>query len=221
MAVVLYDMAHSPFCIPAAEILRAAGVTCERREIPNWDRSEILRLTNGAYYQVPVLAHDGNVVFESGTETQDVAHYLDRTFAGGNLFPTPLDGLQAIVIDFLENEVEARTFKLVDPSYIDSIKDVAARGMTIRHKERKFGRGCVEDWRRNAAGLRREADALLDRFEITLRHSRFLFGNQPVYSDFLLLGILGNLTFRGYNELSSEQRALSRWKKELESSKLR
>jgi glutathione S-transferase len=69
--------------------------------------------------------------------------------------------------------------------------------------------------------LRREADALLDRFEITLRHSRFLFGNQPVYSDFLLLGILGNLTFRGYNELSSEQRALSRWKKELESSKLR
>ena len=173
MAVVLYEMAHSPFCIPVAEILRAARVPFERREIPNWDRSEILRLTNGAYYQVPVIAHDDKLVFESGAATQDVAQYLDRTFAGGILFPASLDGLQAIVIDFLENEVEARTFKLVDPSYIDAIEDVPARGMTLRHKERKFGRGCVEDWRRGAGQLRREADALLHRFEITLRHSRF------------------------------------------------
>jgi glutathione S-transferase len=213
-------MAHSPFCIPAAAILRACGVEFARREIPNGDRSAILRLTGGAYYQVPVIEHDGKLVFESGADTQDVAHYLDRTFAQETLFPVRLDGLQAIVIDFLENEVEARTFKLVDPRYIDSLNDVAERGMIIRHKERKFGRGCVDDWRRNAAPMRAEADALLHRFEITLRHARFLFGDKPLYSDFLLLGILGNLTWRSYNELSTEQHALNRWKKELESSKL-
>jgi glutathione S-transferase len=216
MPVILYEMAHSPFCIPAAEILRASGVPFERREIPNWDRSEILRLTDGAYYQVPVLDHDGTLVFESGADTQDVARYLDRAFARGALFPPHLDGMQSIVLDFIENEVEARTFKLVDPSYIDAIPDVAARGMTIRHKERKFGRGCVAHWRRDAAALRAESDALLDRFEITLRHARFLFGDGPVYSDFLLLGIVGNLTWRGYNQLSPErQSALGRWREEL------
>ena len=216
MSVVLYEMAHSPFCIPIAQILRAAGTPFERREVPNWDRSEILRLTDGAYYQVPVLVHNGRIVFESGADTQDVARYVDATFAGSALFPAPLDGMQRIVIDFIENEVEGRTFKLVDPRYLDSIEDVASRGMVIRHKERKFGRGCVEEWRRTAPLIRAEADGLLARFEMTLRHSPFLFGAQPVYSDFLLFGILGNLTWRGYNALSSEQSALRRWVAELE-----
>lgn len=215
MSVVLYEMAHSPFCIPVLEILRASGATFERREVPNWDRSEILRLTNGAYYQVPVVVHDGRIVFESGAETQDVARYLDRMFAGETLFPPALEGLQSIVINFLENDVEGTTFKLVDPAYIDSIPDVAARGMVTRHKERKFGRGCVEEWRRTAPTLRAKADELLHRFELTLRHSQFLFGAQPVYSDFLLLGILGNLTFRGYNDLTPEQSALRRWMEEM------
>jgi glutathione S-transferase len=211
MSVTLYEMTHSPFCIPIAQALRACCIEFASHVIPNWDRSEILRLTGGAYYQVPVVVHDGRVVFESTGGSQDVPRYVDGTFAGGRLFPGRLDGLQAIVIDFIESEVEDRTFKLVDPQWLDSIDDVAARGMVIRHKERKYGRGCVEQWRRDAAQIRAEADRLLERFEITLRHSPFLFGETPVYSDFLLFGILGNLTYRDYNQLSRGQSALAKW----------
>ncbi|RYD78761.1 MAG: glutathione S-transferase family protein, partial [Verrucomicrobiaceae bacterium] len=180
--------------------------------VSNWDRSEILRLTKGAYYQVPVLVHGERVIFETGSATQDVAHYLDQQFAGGRLFPERLDGIQGIVIDYLENEVEGVTFRLADPYYLDTIPDVAERGMIIRHKERKFGRGCVEAWRQNAASLRAEADRLLERFELILRHSPFLFGDSPVYSDFLLFGILGNLTYEGWNQLNPQkQNALMKW----------
>ena len=211
MPTLIYEMAHSPFCIPITQMLYASGVQFEKREVPNWDRSDVIRVTGGTYYQVPVLVHDGRAIFESRSDSQDVARYVDRTFAGGVLFPKRLDGMQAIVCDFLENDVEGRTFKLVDPHYIDSIEDVVARTMVVRHKERKFGRGCVEQWRSDAAALRAEADDLLERFEITLRHSPFIFGEAPVYVDFLLFGIIGNLTFRGFNRLGEGQGALAAW----------
>jgi len=211
MSLIIYEMRHSPFCIPITQMLRAGGVQFESREVPNWDRSEIIRATNGAYYQVPLLIHDGRAIFESKADSQDVAHYVDNTFLHGRLFPKRLEGLQSIVIDFLENEVEARTFKLVDPPYLDTVDDAVARTMVVRHKERKFGRGCVEQWRRDAAIIRAEADELLHRFEVTLQHSPFVFGDAPVYTDFLLFGIIGNLTFRDYNRLHERQNALADW----------
>ena len=215
MSVVIYEMRHSPFCIPITQMLRAGGVEFDSREIPNWDRSEVIRLTKGAYYQVPLLLHDERAIFESQPDSQDVARYVDKTFLRSRLFPAPLEGLQAILIDFLENEVEARTFKLVDPPYLESVDDIVARAMVVRHKERKFGPGCIDQWRRDAPKIRAEADRLLQRFEVTLQHSPFLLGKSPVYSDFLLFGILGNLTFRGYNRLNESQQALGEWSERL------
>jgi glutathione S-transferase len=180
MSVTVYQMAYSPFCIPITAALRAAGVEFTTREIPNWDRSELLRLTNGAYYQVPVLEHDGRLVTESSAGSEDIAHYVDEHFAKGRLFPKRLDGLQQIVIEFLSDDVEFQTFRLLDPYTLDSITDPVQRGLFLRHKERKFGQGCVEQWRRNAGAIRAEADRLLARFEVTLSHSPFLFGDGPV-----------------------------------------
>ena len=211
MSLTIYQMAYSPFCIPITAALRACGVAFETREIPNWDRGELLRLTNGAYYQVPVLVHDGRIITESSGDSEDIAHYLDQHFAGGRLFPERLDGLQQIVIEFLSDDLEFQTFRLLDPYIRDSITDPIARGLYLRHKERKFGRGCVDQWRREAAAIRTEADRLLTRFEITLRHSPFLFGDTPVYSDFLLYGILGNLTYGGHHRLHPQHTSLAQW----------
>lgn len=215
MNLTVYEMAHSPYCIPITTALGACGVEFATREIPNWDRRELLRLTDGAYYQVPLLEHDGRLIFESGPDTLDVARYVDATFAGGRLFPSSLDGMQTIVVAHIENEIESRTFKLVDIHYVSSIADVAERGMVVRHKERRFGRGCLAQWSAEAGKIRAEADALLARFESTLRHSPFIFGDAPVYADFALFGILGNLTFRGWNHLSAEQSALAAWRERL------
>ena len=83
MKLTVYEMAHSPYCIPITAALRANEVEFATREVPNWDRSELLRLTGGDYYQVPLLDHDGRLVYESGAETLDVARYVDATFADG------------------------------------------------------------------------------------------------------------------------------------------
>ena len=112
MSVVLYQMAHSPYAVPIRQALTACGVTHETREVPNWDRQEVIKLTGGAYYQIPVLTHDGHVVFESGETSLQVARYIDTTWAKGCLFPENLAAPNLCLTEWIENEVEGCTFKL-------------------------------------------------------------------------------------------------------------
>jgi glutathione S-transferase len=211
MALSLHEMPHSPFCIPISRMLDAAGVPFDRVNVPNWDRRAVLELTGGRYYQVPVLVHDGRVIFESAGDSQDVARYVDHTFCGGRLFPKEQEGLQQILISHLENDVEGVTFRLTDIHYIPTIASVCERGMVIRHKERKFGPGCVDAWRRDQESLRAQAEGLLARFDGMLGGQHFLLGERPLYTDFLLYGIVGNYTFNGWNELPERMPALIEW----------
>lgn len=208
MSVVLYHMPHSPYAIPIRQALTACGVSFDAREVPNWDRSEIIRLTNGAYYQVPLLVHDGRTIYESSANSLDVARYVDVMWGRGRLFPEQYSAANLCLTEWIEDAVEAHTFKLADIHYIPVMEDVVARTMVVRHKERRFGRGCVEQWTRDAVSIRAELDALLARCETTLRHYPFLLGPAPVYADFALFGVLGNLCHHGWNQLSADQTAL-------------
>ena len=211
MRLAIYQLEHSPYCIPISRALGALGLEFEERNVANGDRREIIELTNGAYYQVPVLAHDGKVIFESAPASIDVARYVDKTFAGGRLFPSKVEGLQRIVIPYIEDNVESVTFKLVDPFYLREIEDPIERAMIRRHKERKFGPGCEEHWMQQHDALFSEAERLLQPFDISLGQGAFLFGDAPIYSDFALFGVLGNMTYRSYNSLPTSLANLRGW----------
>ena len=212
----VYQFAQSPFCIAVIQALRAGGIEPELVAVSNADRSELIRLTNGAYYQVPVLADGERLVFESGPDSQDIAAYLDEHYLDGRLFPARTRGWQWIVNRYLENEVENVTFKVCDAAVIPAIPDVVERTLLIRHKERKFGPGCVERWGRERANLLAEATHLLAPFEqILAEGGPFLFGTAPVYSDFLLFGLLGNLTFHDAAPFPAELPALRGWHERL------
>ncbi len=208
-------MAHSPYCIPITQALTACGVDFERVVVPNWDRGEVIRLTKGAYYQVPVLQHDDTLVYESSADSIDVARYVDTHFASGRLFPIEWAGIQEIVIDFIENDLELRSFKLVDPYYCDEIDDLENRIQVTRHKERRFGQGCVEQWRASRERIRAEFDELVTRFQASLMKKPFLFGDVPLYADFALYGVIGNLTFNNWNKLNENQTDLKEWAERL------
>ena len=213
--MTFFELPHSPYCLPIKRILQAAGQPFEIEDVPNWDRRKVIELTGGAYYQVPVLVHDGRVIFESGPDTNDVAQYVDATFAGGRLFPAKLAGLHNILVHYLDDEVEGATFRCTDAFYVDSIPDLVARTMVLRHKERKFGRGCVEQWKSQLESLRAGAEQHFARFDSRLAQTPFLLGDQPVYADFLLWGILGNYTWNGWNEIPGAMTALRGWRERL------
>ncbi len=211
MSVVLYQMAHSPYAIPIRQALTACGVVHETRDVQNWDRGEVIRLTEGSYYQIPLLVHEDRVVFETGGNSLDVARYVDATWAGGCLFPEELAAPNLCLTEWIEDALEGCAFKLADIHYVPAIDDIVDRTMVVRHKERKFGRGCIEQWAREADIIRSELDGLLSRCESTLKNSPFLLGTSPVYADFALFGVLGNLTYNGWNHLSADQIALQKF----------
>ena len=92
------------------------------------------------------------VIFEASPTSIDVARYVDRTFAGRTPLSVEFEGLQRIVISYIEDNVESVTFKLVDPLLPSAIsKTPIERAMVRRHKERKFGPGCEEHWLATAA----------------------------------------------------------------------
>jgi len=210
----IYQFAHSPFCIAIVQAVRAAGIEPELVNVSNADRSEIIRLTGGAYYQVPVLVDGDRIVYESSPESQDIAAYLDEQHLGGSLFPGRTTGWQAIINRYLENEVESVTFKVCDSALIPEMTDVVARTLIVRHKERKFGTGCVDAWVRERKNLIAEAVRLLCPFEQILSQAGgpFLFGGLPVYTDFLLFGIVENFTFEETTELPDELPAIKAWR---------
>ena len=218
MNLTVLGFPHSPFCIAIEKVLGSLGLSFTSQTIAAWDRSEILQLTDGRAYEVPLLVHEGAAICESSGDSQDIAGYLDRHFSHGRLFPDSIRGLHEIVLHYLEDEVEDTTFRLFDPFYIESISDVAVRGMLIRHKERKFGRDCVDRWRRDRSELMSEAERLLRPLdEMVQRTGAYLFGQEPVYADFLLSGILGNVTFSGFNEIPPGLTALRDFQARLDS----
>jgi glutathione S-transferase len=214
--ITVYQLAYSPYCIPVTTILRALGVDFATVNVTNSTRREIIELTGGAYYQVPVLVDEaagGCQVYESSGESQDVARYIDKYHAGGRLFPHQYEGLQSLILGHLENEVEDVTFRIGDPAYLDSIADLHERTLILRHKERKFGRGCFEQWRADRDALLANATRLLTPYEQMLTVNRFLLGDAPVYSDFLLLGILGHMTWNGNCQVPESLPALAEWQR--------
>ncbi len=215
MALKVYQMAHSPYCIPITASLEALGAGYEVAEVTPHTREEVIRRSGGRYYQVPMLEHDGELVMESSPDSIDIARYVDRRFAGGRLFPARIEAAHLPLVGQIENEFELAGFVLVDPFYLDAIDDVVARAMIVRHKERKFGAGCVEDWRARRGELFARFTDLLGPAERSLGEGPFLFGDAPVYADYALLGVIENVTYRGYNTLPAALGNIDRWRREL------
>lgn len=103
MSLTIYQMPHSPYCIPMTAALDGFGVSYEVINITPHTREEVIRRTDGAYYQVPLLDHDGELVMESTAESIDIARYVDQTFAGGRLFPAAIEAAQLPLVEHIEN----------------------------------------------------------------------------------------------------------------------
>jgi len=215
MSLTIYQMPHSPYCIPITRALAAFDVSFETIDITPHTREEVILASAGSYYQVPLLDHDGSLIMESSGDSIDIARYIDTSFAGGRLFPAAIEAAHLPLVAQIENEFELAGFILMDPLYIDHIDDLVARTMIIRHKERKFGAGCVDRWRLEHDDLFAHFVDLLGPSEVTLGGQVFLFGDAPVYADYALLGVVENVTYKGWNTLPEALENIARWQEAL------
>ena len=190
-------------------MLEYSGARHRVINIPPSDRSLIWKLSKQRYYQVPLVCDGQTVVFETGANSQVIAKYLDHKLNLG-LFPAEWDGLQTVLWGYIENDVEGLTFKLNDAHYrqVVSPKEQLAY---LRHKERKFGRGCLEEWRARQKPLVAELTGLLAPFESMLARRPFLLEARPRFIDFDLWGMLANFLYSGRYRLPAIHPKIQVW----------
>lgn len=217
--IELIQFPWSPFCLVQRRLLEFSGV---RFKITNLkltgDRSPVWKLTKGRYYAVPVIRDGRNVVFETGEDSQVIGKYLDQKLGLG-LFPAELEGEQSILWRYIENEIEALTFRLNDAHYREFVSKPDQLSY-IRHKERKFGRGCLDQWQADRKKLQAQLTERLLPFEEMLAYRPFLLGVRPRFVDFDLLGMLDNFLYSGRYQLPARHPQIQKWYRRLASAKL-
>lgn len=207
--IELIQFPWSPFCLVQTRILEYAGAPFKTLNIPSTNRSLVWKLSRQRYYQVPVLREGRTVVFETAEDSQVIAKYLDDRFGLG-LFPPALAGLQDLLWPVIETRIEEIAFRLNDIYYRQFVP-AGEQLDYLRHKERKFGQGCIERWRQEQGFLRSELARRLLPFEQMLGAHRFLLGNRPYFVDFDLYGMLGALLYTGRHRLPGVHPRLRRW----------
>jgi glutathione S-transferase len=207
--IELYQLPWSPFCLVQRRILEYAGARFKTINIPTNDRSVIWRVTRQRYYAVPILRDGKMVVFETEDYSQVLAKYLSTKF-DLNLFPRAFQGVDRLLWRFIEDEIEGSCFKLNDIYYQENVPKAQWLGF-IRHKERKFGRGCLEQWREQQPQLLERLTQQLVPFELMLQERPFLLRAEPHFIDFDLWGMLANFLYTGHYQLPAAHSRIKDW----------
>jgi len=213
--IELIQFPWSPFCFVQRFILDYSGAKFRITNLkrPN-DRAAIWKLTRGRYYGVPVIRDGRKVIIGDSEETQNLARYLNKKLRL-DLFPADREGLQFILSRYIENEIEAVTFRLND-IYHREFVPVDDLALFVRHKERKFGRGCLEHWKTQRQDWLQQLEEKLKPFEQILAHSEYLCGDRPLFVNFCLQGMIANFLFTGHYRLPKSLPHLGRWLKRME-----
>ena len=207
--IELVQFPWSPFCLVQRRILEYTGTPFKIVNVPPQDRSLVWKLTRQRYYGVPIIMDGKADIFEVDDDSQVIGKYLDSKFSLG-LFPEELEGVQSILWRFIENEVEGATFRLNDIYYKEN---AAPRDQLqyLRFKERKFGRGCIDQWRTQQRDWVKKLERSLVPFEEMLMHHSFLLGDTPRFVDFNLYGMLENFLYSDHYKLPVSLPEIIQW----------
>jgi len=180
----LYRFRHSPFARKVQTVLELLELPHEVVDVQYAARDELATLTGG-YVYVPVLMDDdGSVIVES----RDICERLLARPGAQWLAPSPLEGPIWAYADFVDNVVEDVAFRISSPDVREQWPTPGERALYTMNKERKFGAGCVDQWRRDREPLIAKMRRLLAPSFATLRQQRFLFGERPTLADAALHG---------------------------------
>jgi glutathione S-transferase len=81
--LTLIQFPWSPFCITIRHILDRHGIRYRLNNIPNHDRTAVIKATGGRAYTVPCIVDGRTAVADCTDFGQEVARYLDRKFRLG------------------------------------------------------------------------------------------------------------------------------------------
>lgn len=100
----------------------------------------------------------------------------------------------------------------MNDTYVLPKRPLAERVMMIRHKERRFGKGCVRERTAQRRDLCAQFADLLKPIDNMLAASPFLLADRPLFVDYNLYGVVENYCFNGKTRLLGLKH-LRRWQR--------
>src|SRR6266496_629428 len=175
----LFQFSYSPFAAKVRKCLELKGLAYDLVEVPYLDRRELVGLTGG-YAHIPVLEDGGRVV----TESARITAYLDERYAPS----LRADPVAALVEGWADGVLEDVLFRLATPGVEARFAELQggredARALFRIVKERKFGTGCVDAWKRDANVLSARVAELLAPVAAAVADRPFLLGARPSLAD--------------------------------------
>ena len=155
--IELIQFPWSPFCLVQRRILEFSGVRFKTTNLKlTGDRSLGLETHQGAIlWRARSFATARNVVFETGEESQVIAKYLDQKLELGPV--SRRFGRRAIHPLALHRKRNRRAGVQAQRRLLSGeLFHTPDQLSYIRHKERKFGRGCLDQWREDQKTLARQ-----------------------------------------------------------------
>jgi glutathione S-transferase len=182
----LFQFSYSPFAAKVRKCLELKGLEVEVVEVAYLDRRELVALTGG-HVHVPVLDDGGKVV----TDSARITAYLDERYESS----LRLDPLAVVVEQWAEGPLEDVAFRVATPGLEARFAQIQggredARALFRVMKERRYGAGCVEAWRREADELSARLVALLAPVAKKVGRQPFLLGETPTLADAAVYGQL-------------------------------
>ena len=108
------------------------------------------------------------------------------------------------------------TFRLNDIYYQENAA-AADHLQYLRFKERKFGRGCIDQCRKDQKQWLKRLESGLVPFEQMLLHRPFLLDERPRFVDFDLFGMLENFLYSGHYKLPARHKQIQKWHRRMAS----
>jgi len=209
----LYRFNYSPYARFVQAAIELAGVPCDVIDVPYGDRDELATLTGGTI-QVPVLVGDDGTVLTDSRRIMTALVAGDPRFAG--LVPAALAGPIWAYVDWAGNVLEDVAFRIATPGIAPRFPRPFERALFVFIKERKFGAGCVDAWKRDADGLAARLAELLAPTAETLRARPYLFGDAATLADAALHGQLAMLEIGAPDRVAELDPAILGWKTRFE-----
>ncbi len=208
----LYRFPYSCYARKVQMVLDLLGATYTIVDVPFGDRTELAALTGG-YIQVPVLVDDDGAVI---VDSRSICQRLVEGPRGATLVPAPWEGAIWAYADWCDGPLEDVCFRLATPGIRARMERPVDRALFTFIKERKFGRGCVDEWEKSLATLLARSGEMLAPTAQTLSQQPFIFGASPTLADAALYGLCFMMRFASPAFLPAFGEAIPLWMDRLE-----
>lgn len=206
----LFQFAYSPFAAKVRVCLALKKLEATLVEVPYMDRRELVALTPGSV-MIPVIEDGGTVVSDSARITA----YLDERYAP-SLRAGALEGAATVYEAWADNVLEDVAFRLASTGIDEKITAhnggrEEVRAMFRVNKERKFGPGCIEAWKKAEFDLETRLRNLLAPLGKTLAEQPFLLGQKPTLADAAVYGQFAMLEWAHPGRMASIAPGMRDW----------